>query len=380
MSTPPLAPRIDTLPGAVYSALLTRFGQVQGETFPFHVGDTWMAPPEGCRTEDIRLHDEPGHNRYTPVPGHPALIDAVAARVAARTGVPVAPDEVVIPAGATAGYLVVLGAIVPPGGEVMILSPAWPLISGTTRLYGGVPVAVPFMGQVDAAEAVASYLDGFRTERTVAVYFNTPNNPTGIVLSAAVVEAITMWARAHGLWVISDEVYEDLSYAGGHAYARTYAPERTISAWSFSKAYGMAGNRVGYVVGPASVIAAARKIATYTYYCAPHVTQIAALRALGPEGDAWVARARDTYAALGREVAQTLGVPVPQGSTFLFLDLGHRDVDAFLSRCVERGILLAPGTSFGPYPRHVRLCYTAVEPERTRRGVAILKELLDATA
>lgn len=380
MSTPPLAPRIAALPGAVYSSLLARFGEVKGETFPFHVGDTWMAPPEGCRTEDVHLDDQPGHNRYTAVPGHPALIEAVAQRVAARTGVPVTPEEVVIPAGATAGYLVALGAIVPEGGEVLILSPAWPLISGTTRLYGGVPVAVPFMGEGISAAKVGETLDRYRTERTVAVYFNTPNNPTGLVLGADVVEAITVWARGAGLWVISDEVYEDLSYVGGHVYARTFAPERTISAWSFSKAYGMAGNRVGYVVGPASVIAAARKIATYTYYCAPHVTQIAALRALGPEGEAWVARARDTYAALGREIAATLGVPAPQGSTFLFLDLGHRDVDAFLGMCVERGILLAPGTSFGPYPRHARLCYTAVEPERTRRGVAILRELLDATA
>ncbi len=380
MSTPPLAPRIAALPGAVYSSLLARFGEVKGETFPFHVGDTWMAPPEGCRTEDIHLDTDPGHNRYTPVPGHAGLIEAVARRVAARTGVPVAPEEVVIPAGATAGYLVALGAIVPVGGEVMILSPAWPLISGTTRLYGGVPVAVPFMGEGITAADVAATLDRYRTERTVAIYFNTPNNPTGLVLGADVVEALALWARAQGLWLISDEVYEDLSYVGGHAYARTFAPERTISAWSFSKAYGMAGNRVGYVVGPASVIAAARKVATYTYYCAPHVTQIAALRALGAEGDAWVSRARETYASLGREIAAMLGVPAPQGSTFLFLDLGDRDVDAFLGLCVERGILLAPGTSFGPYPRHARLCYTAVEPERTRRGVAILRQLLDATA
>lgn len=380
MTVPPLAPRVSQLVGTVYSNLVSKFGSYEGERYPLHVGDTWMQPPVGCRTEDVLHADHPSVNKYTPVPGHPDLLAALATRAEARTGVPTAPEDVVVTAGATAGYAVALGAIVAPGSELMICAPAWPLIAGTTKAFGGVPVHVPFFDAVTSPEDVAPALDACRSERSVGIYVNTPSNPTGRVLDRAVLEAIVAYARAHGLWIVSDEVYEDIVFEGTHVYLRTLAPERTISAWSFSKGYGMAGNRCGYVVGPREVIAGARKLATYTYYCAPHVAQIAALRALGPEGDAWVAEARSAYQALGYETADRLGVPRPQGSTFLFVDLrpfvGEEPLDQFLGRCVSRGLLIAPGNVFGPYPHHVRVCYTAVAPDVTRRGVEVLAELL----
>ncbi|MCB9680259.1 MAG: pyridoxal phosphate-dependent aminotransferase [Alphaproteobacteria bacterium] len=377
---PPLAPRIDQLVGSVYSNLVTRLGRYDGETYPFHVGDTWLVPPEGCRTEDVTQASHPGLNTYTPVPGWPPLITAVAARVAARTGVPVADDEVAITAGATAGLATVLGALVGPGSEVIILSPAWPLIAGMTTAMGGTPVHVPWFGEVTDAAQVGPLLDAAHSPRTVAVYVNTPNNPTGGVIPRAHLEAIVAWARRVGVWIVSDEVYEDLQFEGTHTYVRSLAPERTISAWSFSKGYGMSGNRCGYVVGPRDVIAGCRKMSTYTFYCAPRVAQAVALEVLSPRGDAWVAAARATYAALGASIADRLGVPRPQAGTFLFLDLrpfvGDEPVVEVLDRCVARGVLLAPGSVFGPYPHHVRLCFTAVEPERTRRGIEVLAGLL----
>ncbi len=381
-ATPALAPRVGHLVGSVYSTLVARFAALEGETYPFHVGDTWLEPPEAGRTEQIRLSEHPGHNRYTPVPGLPWLRQVLADRVTRRTGVLTGAEEVLVCAGATAGFAAVLGAIVPEGGEVMILAPAWPLFAGTTVAFGGRPVHVPFMGEGIAVSAVASHLDAFVSDRTVAVYLNTPNNPTGRVLPADVVAAIAAWASARGIWLVSDEVYEDLRFEGApQVYARTLAPERTISAWSFSKAFGMAGNRVGYVVAPQAVIEAATKLTTYTAYCAPHVGQLAAAAVLGAEGDAWVADAARQYAEIGAWCADRLGVARPEGSTFLFLDLAphlsNRTPEDFLATCVDAGILLAPGRVFGPaYERHARLCYTAVEPSRTRRGVEKLAALL----
>jgi N-succinyldiaminopimelate aminotransferase len=294
--------------------------------------------------------------------------------------VAVADEQVVVTAGATGGFAIVFGAIVSPGAEVLILSPAWPLIDGITRTFDGVPVHVPWLGEGIAADDVATVLDRHRTERTVAVYLNTPSNPTGRILSPEVVEAIARWAVDRDVWLVSDEVYEDVRWGGPHAYARTFAPERTISAWSFSKAYGMAGNRVGYVVGPTEVIAAARKLATYTFYCAPHVAQVAGRLALGPAGEAWVKDAAALYQRIGAEAAARLGLPAPDGGTFLFFDLrpfvGDEPMDAFLDRCTDHGLLLAPGDAFGPWPHHVRLCFTAVEPGRTRRGIETLAAVL----
>ncbi len=149
---------------------------------------------------------------------------------------------------------------------------------------------------------------------------------------------------------------------------------------SFSKAFGMAGNRCGYVAGPGEVMAELRKVSTHTFYSAPTAAQLAGIRALEGAADEWLAAARRHYRELGRAAAERLGMAPPGGSTFLFLDvadrLDERGLERFLEECVEQGLFLAPGPSFGPYPTHVRLCFTAVEPERVARGVEVLARLL----
>ncbi|MFT7517967.1 MAG: aspartate/methionine/tyrosine aminotransferase, partial [Kiritimatiellia bacterium] len=219
-----------------------------------------------------------------------------------------------------------------------------------------------------------------KTDRTVAIYLNTPNNPTGVVYPESWIRAIVTWAASQGLWIISDEVYEDYVYEGKHTYSRPLAPERTFSLHSFSKAYGMAGNRCGYVVGPADALAHVVKVSTHTFYSAPTSSQIAALRALGSAGDAWVASAREHYTALGRMAADVLGVPAPGGSTFLFVDvakhLDERGLLGLLDDVVQQGLLVAPGPAFGPYPHHVRLCFTSAPPDVVERGTNILARRL----
>src|SRR6185295_12080694 len=159
-----------------------------------------------------------------------------------------------------------------------------------------------------------------RTGRTVALYLNTPSNPTGRLIPRAWIEALVEWARSEDLWLISDEVYEDYVFAGEHTYCRPLAPERTFATHSFSKAYGMAGNRCGYVVGPAAAMKELRKIGMHSYYSTPTAAQLAALNVLGPLGDAWVARARDLYRQAGEKTAARLGLDAPKGSAFLFFD------------------------------------------------------------
>jgi N-succinyldiaminopimelate aminotransferase len=137
---------------------------------------------------------------------------------------------------------------------------------------------------------------------------------------------------------------------------------------------------VGYVVGPAEAMRQVRKVSTHTFYSAPTAGQIAALEALRGPGDVWIARARELYRDLGARAARRLGVPEPEGSTFLFLDvaehLDERGLEGFLSDCVDRGLFVAPGPSFGAYPTHIRVCYTATPPEVTERGLEVLAGLL----
>lgn len=377
---PNVAPTVAAMGGSVYSLLAGRIAGHKGETYPLQVGDTWLEPAEGCRMEDLRVADHPGLHRYAPVQGLPALVEAIVERTRARTGEAVEPAQVLITAGATGGLGAVVGALVEPGDEVLLLAPYWPLIAGAVRSFHGVPVPVPFFGEAHDAKSAVAQVAAKRTDRTVALYLNTPNNPTGRVIPADWLEALADWARREGLWLLADEVYEDYVYEGEHTWCRPLAPERTFSAHSFSKAFGMAGNRCGYVVGPADAVAHVRKISTHTVYSTPTASQLAAARALEGPGDAWVAEVRPIYRELGREAADRLGVDRPEGSTFLFLDvsahLDDRGLLGFLERCADRGLLLAPGTSFGPYPTHVRLCYTAAPPDVVRRGVEVLADLL----
>jgi len=377
---PQSAASVAGIGGSVFSALAHRLAVHEGEVFPFHVGDTWLEPAEGCRMEDLTVADHSGMHRYAPPRGLPALVDAIVERMRRRTGVATDRDNVLITTGATGALGAAMGAILDPGDEVLVLAPYWPLITGIVRCSGGRPVAVPLIGEVDSPEGAVEQLRRYVNERTVALYLSTPNNPTGAVLPASWIEALVEEALRRKLWIASDEVYEDYVYEGRHVYARSLAPEQTFAAHSFSKAFGMAGNRCGFVVGPSTMMQEVCKVSTHSIYSAPTASQIAGCRALDGRGDAWIDRVRGPYLEAGRHAAARLGLDPPAGSTFLFLDvaprLDDRGLMGFLEDCADRGLFLAPGPSFGPYPTHVRLCFTCAPPDRVRRGTEVLADLL----
>ena len=394
---------------SAFSSLGARLERHGGERYPFHVGDTWMAPAVGCRMEDLRESDHPGMHRYAPTRGLRELLDAVVERTRRRTGAPTERDDVLISAGATGGLSAVLGALLSPGDEVVILAPFWPLIDGIVRSFRGEPVAVPLLDAGDDVVETVARLDRARTSRTVAVYVNATNNPTGRVVSKERVEAIVAWARRHDLWILSDEVYEDYAYVGEHIYCRPLAPERTFSVHSCSKAFAATGWAC------IAVPPRARRAR-----CAPSAPPARAGRCglrdggqpvrMGRRADrghgkshedqrSYVLQHTDRLADRGRGSprragrrrgrAGTRAVPLdrsrvgrepPEGSTFLFLDVSHRlgpdGLGPLLEACADRGILVAPGTSFGPYTGHVRVCFTSAPPDVTRRGMTALAAIL----
>jgi aspartate/methionine/tyrosine aminotransferase len=406
----PRHPRVSSaaaaLPATSYS-IPHRLAEA-AEVFPLHLGDTWRLPAAGCRLEDLAAARHPDLYRYAPPGGLPALVDALVERARAETGVAVRRRNVLVAAGATGAFAAVLGAIVEPGDEVLLLSPHWPLVGGLVTAFGGVPVEVPFhraaggeavagpvsqagtpgAGTAEAAVAAVAAVAARRTERTAAIYFNSPNNPTGDVLPRACIEALVLWAQSAGLWVLADETYRDFAYEGEAVDAFGLAPERTFAFRSFSKSFGMAGNRCGWVMGPLPAMSDALRMATQLVYSAPTGAQLCALAALDGRGESWAAEARAEYRATGVRAAERLGVAAPRGATFLFLDVfpdvfpdagaapGGGDLLTFLRRAADRGLLLSPGTSFGPYPTSVRLCFSAAPPEVVLRGVEVLGELL----
>jgi N-succinyldiaminopimelate aminotransferase len=364
------------MPGAVFSPIARRLDELAGELVPLHVGDTWLEPFCGARMEDLRERDHPGLHRYSETQGLREMIDALVEKVRARNRLPCERRSVLVTAGATGALGAALGMLAAPGEEVLILAPYWPLIRGIVQAFRARPVEVPFYDRVESAEAAVAAVRERLSPRAVALYVSTPSNPTGRVLPRAWLEALAELARREDLWLLSDEVYEDYVYRGEHFSIGAAAPERTLSVYSFSKAYGMAGNRTGYLVGPPDAVAAAQKISTHTFYAAPTAGQVAGLRALR-EGGPWVERARACYREVGDQVARALGLPPPEGSTFLFLDvrehIGARGVPGFLEDCLASGVALAPGASCGSeYSTWVRLCYTAAPPDAVRSAAGRL--------
>jgi N-succinyldiaminopimelate aminotransferase len=373
---------VSEIRGSIFTALAEKLRAFQGEVYPLHVGDTWLEPVEGARMEDLRVAEHPGMHRYSQPEGLPRLVDLLAARATATTGVAHERRSVLVTTGATGALGAILGAILHPGDEVLLLAPYWPLIEGIARAFHGVPVDVPFFGRADSPETAIECLEPLRGPRTAAIYLNTPNNPTGRVIPRPWLEAIVAWAERNRLWIVADEVYEDLVYRAEHTWTRSLAPERTFSAHSFSKGWAMAGNRCGWVLGPAAHMAELRKVGTHTFYAAPTASQLAGCNLLEDRdrARAWLEAARAGYVEIGTYAAERLGVEPPAGSTFLFLDiapaLDERGLQGFLLDCGERGVFVAPGPSFGPYPTHIRVCFTAAPPEVTRRGVDVLAGLL----
>ncbi|MFO0690153.1 MAG: pyridoxal phosphate-dependent aminotransferase [Myxococcota bacterium] len=377
---PPLAAATVAMPGAIYSPFADRIHGHPGPLFPLHVGDTWRDPFVGARSQDVDGETTPRLHAYCDTRGLPSLLEVVREKLRKRNGLVHEPDELLITAGATGGLAALAGATLEPGDEMLILAPFWPLIRGIAQSFRAKPVEIPFFDRVASCDEAVAAVAAKLSPRSRVLYVSTPSNPTGRMIPGDWLEALAGLARRHDLWIFSDEVYEDYAYAREHVSIGRFAPERTVSVFSVSKSYAMAGQRVGYLAGPEPIVANARKIATHVYYHAPVVGQHTARIAL-EQGADWLAANREADRAAGRAVAGELGLPAPEGGTFLFLDvrerLDERGLMGLLEDCFAEGVLVAPGHSCGrDYADWIRLSYTAAPADRVLEAARRLRRVL----
>ncbi len=364
-----------------------------GDIVGLHIGDTHLSPPRGSRLERaIEGVSDAALYAYGATAGMPELRDAIAAH--ARRHERAMPDaqgdrHVLLGVGATHALSCVARVVLEPGDDVLLASPYWPLAHGIITQTGARAVEVPLSSilyrepERDAAELLAAAA----TPRTRALYVISPNNPDGKVLGRRHLEQIARFAAERDLWVFSDEVYVDYTY-GVRAESLARLPEmaeRTLTAFSFSKSHALAGARVGYVVGPEAVIAAARKVSVHSAFNVPVAMQRVAMAALAT-GDDWIEEARACYASARDETVRALeGAPVtfhvPEGGVYVFADfapaLGDRPLKALLERAIARGVLLAPGESCGvAHATSARICFTSEPLPRVLMGIARLRDAL----
>lgn len=384
---PRLSSSTGKLPSSIFSSLQDRIAAYRGELFPLHIGDTYLAPPIDPATLDL---GDAALYRYGKIAGSEELVSAIVEHVAPRPGFAcVSGRNVQLSAGATHGICSAARAVLEPGDEVLLPTPYWPLAAGMIIAAGAHPVEVPLSPRLyaDPDTDPRDVLEPLVTPRTRAIYLITPNNPDGKVYTRAQLEGIADVALRHHLWVISDEVYQDYVYEGEHV-AMASLPgmaERTLTALSFSKSHGLAGLRIGYLIGPEEAITAVRALHFHTIYSVPLLVQRMALGALRG-GGAWLDRAREDYRRTRDDVAALLveaGLPHdrPEGGSYFFVHfgalLGERPLVALLERAVDRGVLLAPGVAFGQaHARSARICFTGAPRDRVLEGVARLCALV----
>ncbi|HEU0037329.1 MAG TPA: pyridoxal phosphate-dependent aminotransferase [Kofleriaceae bacterium] len=372
------------VPASIFARLrehVTRFTAAGGDLIPLQIGDTHLPP--AARLEELAWTELAPTDLYAY--GSPAgwapLLEALAAKAIERNEIPATPAGIQIACGATHALSCAVQALCDPGDDLILLTPHWPLIKGMARGFGVTPVELPF------ADDLAAVLEPAITPRTSAIYFATPNNPDGVMLTRAQLEQIAAVAARHGLWILADEVYEDYGYDAEHVSIASLpgAAERTVTVYSFAKSYAQAGLRVGYAVTTDAVAATLRKLVNHSVYNVPVAMQRAALGAL-THGAYFLATAREQYLAQRDRARALLRAPAacPPGGAYLWVDFRNWSGDdcmPILEQCAASGVLLAPGNAFGDAcGGFARLCFTGVPSERLEEGIDRINRVLVQSA
>jgi aspartate aminotransferase len=344
------------------------------------------AAAEACR--DTRNH------RYTPAGGLPELKSAIAAKTLRDSGYEIDPAQVLVTNGGKQAIYESFAAVLDPGDEVIVPAPYWTTYPESIRLAGGIPVPV-------VADETTNYLvsleqlEAARTERTKMLLFVSPSNPTGAVYPREQVEAIGKWAVEHGLWVMTDEIYEHLVYGDAEFTSLpAVQPElrdKCVVVNGVAKTYAMTGWRVGWVIGPKDVVKAATNLQSHATSNVSNVAQVAALAAVSGDLEAVAAmrtafdRRRQTIVRMLNEIDGVV-CPEPEGAFYAYPSVkgllgkeirGKRPASSVeLAELIleEAEVAVVPGEAFGT-PGYLRLSY-ALGDDDLAEGVSRMQKLL----
>ena len=310
---------------------------------------------------------ERGQTTYTSNYGLLELRQAISRHTEAHYGVRYRPeDEIVVTVGVSEGMDLAMRALLDPGDEVLVPEPSYVSYKPCVALAGGVPVGVPTYAE-QGFRVTPADLEARTTPRTKALLLGYPSNPTGATLPRALMQEIVDWARRRNLYIISDEIYDRLTYDDDHVCVASLpgAWERTITLNGFSKAYAMTGWRIGYACAPEAILSALVKIHAYTMLCAPIMGQKAALEAL-KSGEGAVQEMVAQYDQRRRFIVDGLnkaGLPchLPQGAFYAFPSIAPTGLSSeeFAERLLfEEHVAVVPGGAFGQGGEgHIRCSY-----------------------
>ena len=362
----------------------------------FGAGEPDFPTPAAIVDAAIAACRDPRFHHYTPTPGLPELREAIAHKTKRDSGVDCSAAQVVVTNGGKHAVYNTFQVLCDPGDEVLLPAPYWTSYPECITLGGGVPVVLP-TSEASGFRVTVEQLETARTPRTKAMLFVSPSNPTGAVYPPGEVEAIGRWAVERGIWVVTDEIYEHLTY-DGHVFSSMpgLVPElmeRCVILNGVAKTYAMTGWRVGWMISPPDVTKAATNLQSHSTSNVSNVAQAATVAALNGDLSS-VAEMRDAFARRGHTMYQLLskipGVSVlaPQGAFYCFPSFegvlgreiaGHTPRTTLeLCELLLDGakVAIVPGEAFGA-PGYARLSF-ALGDNDLGEGVRRIAEFLGA--
>ena len=332
------------------------------------IGQPDFEMPEAARTAAKDAIDA-GKHGYTPTQGIPQLRERLEHDVRRETGQP--GRTLCVTSGSSGALVLALMALVDPGDEVILFEPAFVMYRPLVEFLGGRAVAIDtspsFRIDVDSVAAAI-------TPATKAILLNTPANPTGFVADADTVRDLAALGERHGVTLISDELYRSYCYDAPFASPALHS-ERVVVIDGFSKSHAMTGWRVGWVHGPKEIIDACTMLQQYTFVCAPHVGQWAALAALDAAMDLPLAECRRKRDRLMAGLRGHYEFVQPGGAFYLYPQAPGGSGRAFAARAAEdERLIVVPGSVFGAADTHFRIAYTVTD-HTLDRGIAALRRL-----
>lgn len=386
---PQLASRLNDLPNSVFEKFRPMFRKLGKKLIPFHIGDTYLQPPFSLPIEESFREKFKYFNRYSNTYGVAPLLEALVEKVRNDNGFSdISRNNIMITHGAINALNASIMAITNPGEEVIALTPCWPFFLGIVKMANCSVKQIPFYEKLyeNDIPSVEEYLEKQISPKTVAIYVNTPNNPTGKVLSQEQMKAIAAVANKYNLWVISDEAYESFVYDGKThlPFARaTNSFERTITIYTFSKMFLVAGFRLGYIVASEKLIQQINKTLVHEIYSANSISQYMVVEAVKTRNQ-WLPEIQNLYEQHRNLVCNLLKAPhhVPEAGYYVFFSLRpylkKSDFWELFEKILLAGVSLAPGEDFGEgFENYVRLCFTATPMEKLEKGIKIINKTLE---
>jgi aspartate/methionine/tyrosine aminotransferase len=379
--------KLSRIKGAVFEKFRAKMRDYGPDLVRFHIGDSYLTPVYPLPLSLSFLNEYQRFSKYGNTFGIEEIRDVLSIKLKEDNQLTVRPDNILMTTGATNALSIAVHSLLEPGEEILMLTPCWPIFPGIIHSAQAIPVEVPFYMDLykNPNLDIKNHVEKFISKKTVAIYLNTPNNPSGKVLNKHQLQQIAEIAKLHHLWVISDEAYDGLTFDGRDHVSIASIPNmfpQCITVFTFSKIFMFAGLRLGYAVATKDMIKNLNKLLVHQIYSPTILTQQMMIQPVKTRKQ-WREKVRTHYQGLRDQFIKQSGLSLikPEATYFIFFPIKEylkgRDYDTVVTSCFENGVSVAPGIDFGKdFGMYLRICFTGESPDRLEKGIERLRNVL----